>query len=330
MATVLDSWHLDPVMVVVVVAAAIGYLTGVSRIRRAGGRWPLRRTLGFFCVALPSLVFVTMGWPDVYGRVLFSIYAVQLTVLLMVVPFLCALGRPVTLAKAALSEPGRARLESVLASRAAKFFTVPVVSPLLLAVVPIVVYFTPLYRQSLAQPALLPLLHLLFLLIGLAVLVPLWEADTINARFPYAVALLFAFIELLMDAIPGIVIRLDTHPIAVAYFTGLGRPWGPSALSDQRLGGDLLWCIGEAVDVPFLALLVLQWVRSDARDAARIDRALDEARRPATGPDGTATGPEGVPGGNERPDDEALDRPWWESDASVFGDRAGSYQRRDD
>jgi hypothetical protein len=62
-------------------------------------------------------------------------------------------------------------------------------------------------------------------------------------------------------------------------------------------------------------MLALQWVRSDARDAARIDRTLDQAVAPASPP----TTPRG-PG-------DGFTRPWWETDASVFGDRAGQYER---
>jgi cytochrome c oxidase assembly factor CtaG len=162
--------------------------------------------------------------------------------------------------------------------------------------------------------ALRSVTNVVLLLTGLAVLVPLWEADTVAARVPYALALLFAFIELLADAVPGIVIRLDTHVLAAAELT---RPWGASLLHDQQLGGDFLWCIGEAVDVPFLALLAIQWYRADVRQARQVDAALDAERdaRP---------GPAAVPGAAGEPDD---DRPWWERDASVFGDRAGQYRR---
>jgi cytochrome c oxidase assembly factor CtaG len=155
--------------------------------------------------------------------------------------------------------------------------------------------------------------EVLLLVIGLAVLVPLWEASTIAAGVPYAIALLFAFIELLADALPGIIIRLDTHVIAA---TQLTRSWGASLLHDQQLGGDLLWCIGEAIDVPFLALLAVQWYRSDARHAQQIDQALDAAI-PATAPSAAMAGEA----------DGELTRPWWEQDASVFGDRAGQYRR---
>jgi cytochrome c oxidase assembly factor CtaG len=173
------------------------------------------------------------------------------------------------------------------------------------------VFFTPWYPETLRHPAAASATHLLLLIIGLAALVPLWEAGTIAAQVPYAIALLFAFIELLADAVPGIVIRLDTHVIAAADLT---RSWGPALLADQQLGGNLLWCIGETIDIPFLAMLVYQWYRSDARQAAQVDRLLDSAAsaRPARATDASSV---------------EMTTPWWEQDASVFGDRAGLFQR---
>jgi putative membrane protein len=309
------AWEFDPLIAAVVGAAALAYLSGVTAAHRRGRRWPVGRTVAFFGLGLGGLAVSGLGWPAVYSRELFSVSALQLVLLLMVVPLLMALGRPVELAMTALGGAGAARLRRLLDSRPARLFTVPVVSPLLLAVVPFVVFFTGWYPAALRHPLLGSVTEVLLLAVGLAVLVPLWEAGTIAARVPYAIALLFAFIELLADAVPGIVIRLDTHVIAAAE---LARTWGPSLLHDQQLGGDLLWCIGEAIDLPFLALLAIQWYRSDARQAAQIDRLLDAA--PAAAADRAVVVAD--------PDGAAMTRPWWEEDASVFGDRAGQYRRR--
>jgi putative copper resistance protein D len=107
-------------------------------------------------------------------------------------------------------------------------------------------------------------------------------------------ALLFGLIELLADAVPGIVIRLDAHVIAAAYFAASAQAWAPSPLHDQQLGGDLLWCIGEAIDVPFLAVLLMQWIRSDAREARHVDQILDASASQATGGDDDSGPGEGM------------------------------------
>lgn len=308
------AWQIDPLIAAVTLGAAVAYLAAVARVRRGERGWPAGRTCAFVGLGLGGLVVTSMGWPAVYSPALFSVYALQVVTLLMVIPVLLALGRPVELAMAALSDSGAARLRRLLDSRPARLVTVPVAGPLLLAVVPFLVFFTPWYPLTLQHPGLLPVSHVLLLAVGLAVLVPLWEAPTIAARIPYAIALLVAFIELLADAVPGIIVRLDTHVIAAGYLT---RTWGASLLHDQQLGGDFLWCIGEAIDIPFLALLAIQWYRADTRDAQHVDHLLD------IGPPGTATTSEAGEA------DSGMTRPWWEEDASVFGDRAALYRRRD-
>jgi len=311
------QWHLDPLCLAVLVVAAVGYAYGLVRVRRAGEHWPVGRAVVFYLVALPILAITGLGWPEVYARVLFSVYAVQVTMLLMVVPFVLALGHPLGLFRLAVGPTGRARLDALLNSRFAKIITVPVVSPILLAVIPYVLFFSPLLGWTLSHGAALSGLHLVLLVIGLAVMIPMWEADTIGARWPYTIALLFAFIELLVDAVPGIIVRLETHVLALSYFTSLSRPYMTGLLGDQRAGGDILWCIGEAIDVPFLFLLIRAWVRSDARDAIEVDSALD-ARAPHQATAGATA---------DEPDD-GLETPWREQNAAIFGDRESQYRRR--
>jgi putative membrane protein len=286
----------EPAGLAVAVVAAGLYLWGVARV----GRWPLRDTAAFLLLGVGSLVAVSL-----YAPSRFSVYAVELMALLVVVPFLMALGRPLKLALEALPPSGAERLRAVLGGRVVRVFTQPIVGPLLLAVLPFGVFFTALMPDSLEHPIVLSLLHVVLTLIGIGVLVPLWESQSLDVRIPYALALLIAFIELLADALPGIIIRLDTHVLAAGHFAG-AHP-----LRDQQIGGDLLWGIGEMIDLPFLVLLLIQWVRTDAREARQIDEALD-ARETAAG-------------ATLRDADATWEKPWWETDASVFGDRARLY-----
>ena len=313
---------IDPLPLAVGAIAAVAYLWAVARVRRRGAPWPVRRTASFLVLGLGSLVAVSVGWPVAHERSMFSLYAVQVMAYMLVVPFLMVLGRPVGLATAALPPRAAERLLSVLSGRLARVMTAPVLGPLLLAALPFVIFFSALLPATLGHPVVLSLLHAVLLIIGIAVLIPLWETETVNPSIPFAIALLFAFIELLADALPGIVIRLDTHVLAGTWFAVVPRPWSATPLRDQQFGGDLLWGFGEVVDLPFLVLLVRQWLRSDAQEAAAVDRALDAAGRAAPR---TADQPSRA---GDAPAAVRWDRPWWESDASIFGDRAPDFERR--
>jgi putative membrane protein len=170
------------------------------------------------------------------------------------------------------------------------------------------------------------------LLAGLVVALPVTDEAMSLTSAAYAAALGLAFVEFILDAVPGIVLRLQTHALPAASSAVLHRPWGPSPLDDQRLGGAVLWFSGEAGDIPFIAALLVSWVRSDAREARAQDEALDAAERARLAaelrPADESNGRAAVGEAAERV------RPWWETDPSVFGEararRNGWVQRQDD
>jgi putative copper resistance protein D len=59
------------------------------------------------------------------------------------------------------------------------------------------------------------------------------------------------------------------------YYRGLGLPWITSQLEDQRLGGGIAWAAGELPLLVVMVALLVQWARSDNRDARRSDRRAD-------------------------------------------------------
>ena len=47
------------------------------------------------------------------------------------------------------------------------------------------------------------------------------------------------------------------------------------AVSQQQIGGGLLWASGDLVGLLFVFTLLFQWMRASEREAAREDRRLD-------------------------------------------------------
>src|SRR5205823_2969821 len=78
-------------------------------------------------------------------------------------------------------------------------------------------------------------------------------------------------LELLLDAIPGFVLRSETHLLGTGMWPGLMRPWGASPLRDQQLAGDVLWIVAEVLDIPFLAVMLYRWTKADEKEQRRID-----------------------------------------------------------
>jgi putative membrane protein len=310
--TALTTWTLDPLAIALVILAAALYLGAVRRVRADGGHWASARSLAFVGGGLGSLLLATVGAVGAYAHTLFWIYTTQILVLLIVAPTFFAFGRPLSLAAAVLPASASQRLSAVRTSPPARVLASPVTAPVVLPVVISVVFFTGVLAATLHHHVLYELLHLALLAIGFGLALALVDEEAGTASIAIAVGIFLGFLEFTLDALPGIVVRLRTHLLAGGYYATVVRPWGPRPLHDQQAGGAILWFVGEAVDLPFLALLVLRWMRADEREAVGIDAEIDRA---------AISAPAGLPSTGDVPADAALLRPWWETTPGVFEER---------
>ena len=315
--TALTAWTLDVVAIALVAVAAVAYARGVRRVGQQGTRWPVMRVLSF-AAGLALALIATCSAVGVYAPALFWMYVVQTCVLLLLVPLLLGAGAPLGLAAAASGPAGRARLDAWTSSRAGRIARLPGLGPAVLIAVTSVLFFTPLMTVALSSTAGGEAVRLGLLAAGLVVALPVTDEHVGLSSVAYAAALAFALVEFLLDAVPGIVLRLQSHVLQEGYWSSLNRPWGPTPLGDQQLAGAWLWFFAEAGDLPFIAALLVAWVRSDAREARAVDAALDAAltpeprrRRPRRDADASPQ------------DDPDRQRPWWRRDPSVFGEARG-------
>jgi cytochrome c oxidase assembly factor CtaG len=299
-ARAFTEWTLDPWMLALVLILAGGYLAGVRRQRD----WPVARRIWFLGLGLGFLVIATMSWVGVYQPVLFWVRAVQTVLLVLVVPLFLALGRPVSLAIAVFPRPG-ARLAAAIRSRPARILTFPAITTFALVGVPFVMYFTSWYTAAFHSTAVRELTYLALMAAGFAFFWTLLRVDPVPKEYSYAVSMWITGAEVIGDAFLGLAIIAYQSLIGAAYYHALARPWGPSLQTDQVLGGGALWILGDLVGLPFLAAQLIQMMREDESDAAKIDADLDA--RDAELAELKAA--EGKPVGDQ---EEA--RPWWEDD----------------
>jgi cytochrome c oxidase assembly factor CtaG len=57
------------------------------------------------------------------------------------------------------------------------------------------------------------------------------------------------------------------------YWRSLDRPYRTDLLADQYLGGGMAWAMGEIPLILVMGAILVQWFRSDAREAKRFDRS---------------------------------------------------------
>lgn len=313
---ILTAWRLDVPVLVVVAGLGAGYLIAAHRVRERGGRWSRWRSAAFCLGGLGSAVVVTMSCLGVYDRVLFWPRAVQYTAMVGLTPMLLAIGQPLELARGVLGERGRRRLDATLRSPALRAVAFPLTGALLGLAALLAVYLSPLYHAALVSGAVHHLVLLGLALVGVAFFVP--ELDPAEDLLPAwcgpALRVLFALVDGLVDALPGVVIMTMHGTIAEGYYRGLNRTWGPSVKWDQTIGGGLMFTIGELIALPFLVLLVVAWIRSDEQQARETDRLLAGDTPAAVG----STGPETAPDGSHL---GPSTRPWWETEPGPLRDR---------
>lgn len=273
-----SAWELEPVILVALVLSAGLYLWASSRLRRRGDSWAVGRDVAFVLGGLGTIALATLWWPGVYDDTLFWAHMTQHMLLSMLAPIFLALGAPVTLLLRTLPAGGRRKLSAALRSLPAKVLINPLTGFALLFGTPFVLYFTGLYEASLRSDALHELLHVHFIVAGCVFFWPLIGVDPVPGRLPHPMRMLLLFVTLPAHAWLGITIMSDNAVIGGDYYRELARPWGPTLLHDQNIGGGLLWAAGDLVGVVVLAALFVQWSRADAREAARVDRTIDRQR----------------------------------------------------
>ncbi|WP_307834561.1 cytochrome c oxidase assembly protein [Paractinoplanes lichenicola] len=274
---------LDMFILTVVAVGIAAYLSGVARLRRAGHSWPIARTASWVGGMLLLGAITGLGIAR-YAYVLFSAHMVQHMVLSMAVPILLVCGAPITLALRALRRPAdpqvrgvREWLLLVLHSRAARFLSHPVVA--------LVIYVASLYglymgnllgtlmRYHLGHLAMLA--H--FVLAGYLLVWVLIGTDPGRRRVHPALLTVVHFLAMVAHAFFGFVLLQSTTVIGAGWYTAVHPPWAASLLDDQHLGAALAWAFGELPAVVVMLILVRQWIRSDEREQARLDRAADRA-----------------------------------------------------
>ena len=150
----------------------------------------------------------------------------------------------------------------------------PLVAPILTPVVLGLYFFTPLWVIVLTNTWLYVLSYPLLLLLGFVLHVGLKGSGREHSSASLGLQILLSLLDLMFDAIPGIVMRLSRHVIGAEFWSKPPKTIS-GALHHQSLAGAILWFLAEISDLPILAMIFLRWIRVDEAEARRIDAMLD-------------------------------------------------------
>ncbi len=274
------EWRWDLLFGFLCVAGLVTYVRWVRRLAKRGDQWPVGRTISW-CSGMVIMFWVTSGGPAQYGHVLFSAHMIQHMIMAMVAPILLALGAPITLLVRAVpvrhdgSRGPREWVLAIVTSRWGRFFANPIVAAANFAGSMIIFYFTPVFGWALTTYIGHVAMVVHFTVAGYMFVNVLVGVDPGPQRPPYPQRLLLLFATMAFHAFFGVTLTSMETLLVPEWFGLLGRPWGPSALVDQRYGGEIAWGIGELPTLALAVVVAVMWTRSDEREARRRDRRAD-------------------------------------------------------
>lgn len=288
-----QTWQLDPVSAAVLVMVA-GTYAWCRRSAHGGTRSVGPAQAGCFGVGIVLWALATVSAIGSYAYFLFWMRALQVLLLLYVVPFFLAQGKPITVLRDAVGPGG---IDRLLATRWARVLVHPLTTSLAMLATPWLLYLTPWYTAALENEWIGAPTRIVLLVIGFGYFYARLQADPVPRKYPQLISLLISVAETLGDGVLGLVIWQGSL-IAAAYYSALHRSWGPDLRLDQTIGAGVLWILGDVVGLPFVLLLMRALSRDERAQAVEVDAELDRTEAA----DSEDAAPSGL---------------WWESDPQM-------------
>ena len=271
-------YEADGIVLGLLILATALYIAGVVRLSRNGIKWPVGRTIAF-ALGISAIDYATSGGLGVYSYFSFSHHMISHMVLGMVAPIGIVLGAPITLALRALpsgrsqEERGvRGLLVAIMSSRLVAIWSNPIVALAIFDGSLFALYFTPLFDTLMGSHLGHIVMSLHFLLAGILFFHVIIGIDPRPREYPFIFRIVTLFAAMSIHAFFSVALLSSTTLVGGEYYQSLATPWVSDLLQDQRIGASIGWAMGE---IPILLSLVatfIQWMRSDDREAARIDR----------------------------------------------------------
>lgn len=240
------AWTLDPTLLIGLALILGGYLYAIGPARR---RWNLgeaatRAQITYFTLGWVALALSLISPLDTLGDdYLFSAHMIQHMIIAVVAPPLLLMGIPRWLAELPLRTEGARTVARWVANPIVAFGAFQA---------DIWLWHAPaLYDLTLANGAVHILEHLTFLVFGLMYWLPILSPTPLFPRISRGFAVLYLFVGCQPMVALGALLTFAAHPLYTPYIAA-PRVWGLSPLSDQQLGGLIMWL---PTNIPYLVAL---------------------------------------------------------------------------
>lgn len=266
------SFAVTPSMLLIGYAVAYAYLAhrwGVVK----GHRWSSRRSF-ITAVALLCVFLATQSAIGTYDMTLFSDHMIQHLLLIMVSSALFAMGAPLQLLLEACPGLLGRFLNNFASTKVAEFLGRPIVGFACYAIFIPVTHLTGLFNVMMEHLWVHHAEQIGFLLVGYLFWRPVVNIEPMRHPLGPGQRLLFLALAVPVDTFTGLALAMSDHNTVPA-LAQMHRSWGPSVISDIRIGGAIMWIGGDFLMMLAMGPVAYTWMKSEDAKARAIDAVLD-------------------------------------------------------
>jgi cytochrome c oxidase assembly factor CtaG/putative copper export protein len=258
------DWRFDLIFGTAAIVAAVCYLLWARRLAGRAQRWPVARAVSWLAGCVVVLLATSSGIGR-YAPAMFSAQLVAHTLLTVVAPLLLVLGAPATLALGALpsSELGAPRgarelLLGAAGSGLARWLTSPPVAVVLFALPAYPLYLSGRFDALLMSHPEQLLADSYALASGLLFFWVLFGGESAPRHPRTATRLGLLVAAMAIQGLLGVLLDGTHRVLGRVFYGGLGLPWAPDLIADQRVGAVLALVLGELTLLAALLVLVVR------------------------------------------------------------------------
>ncbi len=269
------SWHTHPEVLVLCATLLIAYFVAIRELRPDGEAPATFAQKRNWVLAILTLL-VAAEWPvhDLAEGYLYSVHMLQHIALTMFLPPLILTALPAWLFKQIV--PARAM-------RFVRWVCRPFVALVFFNVVLVFTHWPNMVRASIVGTGHEWIhfgLHVLLVFSALAMWMPLLSPVIEIPRLSLPGQIIYLFLQSIVPVVPASFLTFGARPLYPVYQL-FPKPWGISAIADQRTAGLMMKLLGSAILWAFMSKIFFKWYHQEHDDgidaiAMRdVDRALN-------------------------------------------------------
>ncbi|MDA0264390.1 MAG: cytochrome c oxidase assembly protein [Chloroflexi bacterium] len=268
------AWNWNPLATLLLLMVAYLYLNGLNNWQRPTHRISRWQKASFFTGLF--FIFIALQSPlDNLSEHMLSFHQLQHFILRMLAPLLILLGAPLTpvlrgLPPWALQGFVKPTVRSPLARAAYDKLTNPVITVFIFMAVLYLWQIPGGFNLALRNEFIHALMHITMMSSGFIFYWAVIDPKPHRSRVHYGVRVLYLGLIVLPNTILGAVITFS-RSVVYSYYETAYRPFDMSVMTDQQIGGLILWVPGDMMSILVAGIVMIMWYEQEegASNAAR-------------------------------------------------------------